>query len=481
MRPLDESLRAPAANRPAQLLSVRGQPEAEPGAFGEAIADAGRRRTQGQGGQASADDARRDPVANGGNASAVTKVDGFGADDAAFMADAAAPDARPASERAIVTPGQATKSSQHGHPAGTPHLSREREGGQEEIDQPAERAVIRSRGSVQTSRETVDEASVVMAREGGENGDPASGTVSDLLSMLAGAAPAVAAASQPEGRPKPAPAVREGLDGLAKRVGGISPEVADGEHPQIGEVNGDGEPDRLFRFARADGKGQAVSMSISRDGERAVVENSRSSVKSGVETVTVLEARRYLGLALNENATSVTSAIARDSGWAEALQSSAATTKPEAWSQAGKTLNTLKIQMHPVDLGMVTATLRLKDDELQVDLKVETGEAFRQLSDDQSELVKALRAQGFAVDQVNIVFNGGGDSANGGGGQSQSQSQAQAQSQLGYEGRERAGDDGQGRQPRDGGRAAAERWAGNDATDDMVDGAERSRSGHVYM
>ncbi|AEG52136.1 flagellar hook-length control protein FliK [Sinorhizobium meliloti] len=475
MRPLDENLRTSAASRPAQSLSVRGQPEAESGAFGEAIADAGRRRTQGQGGQTSADDARRDSVANGGNASAVPKADGFGADVPASTADAASPDARPAYERAIITRDQAAKRLQHSHPAGTRHLSQGREDGGEEIAQPAERAVVRSRETVQTSRDSVDEASGVTAREGGENGDPASGTVSDLLSMLTGAAPAVAAASQPEGRAKPASAVRDGSDGPAKAVGGISPDVADGEHLQAGEVTGGSEPDRLFRFARADGKGQAVSMSISRDGERAVVENSRSSVKPGVETVTVLEARRYLGLAVNENATSVTTAIAGDSGWAEALQSSAATTKPEAWSQAGKTLNTLKIQMHPVDLGMVTATLRLKDDELQVDLKVETGEAFRQLRDDQSEMVKALRAQGFAVDQVNIVFNGGGDSANGGGGQSQ------AQAQLGYEGRERAGDDGQGRQPRDGGRAATERWAGNDATDDVPDGAERSRAGHVYM
>ncbi len=477
MRPLDESLRAPAANRPAQSLSVRGQPEAEPGAFGEAIADAGRRRTQGQRGQTSADDARRDSAANGGNASAMPKVDGFGADVPASMAAAASLEARPVSESASITRDQAAKRLQQTCLAGTPHLSRAREGGGEEIAEPAEREPAHSREAGQASRDAVDEASGVTATEGGENGEPVGGTVSDLLSMLAGAAPAVAAASQLEGKTKPVSAVRDGSDGLAKAVGGISSDVEEGEHIATGEVTGDSEPDRLFRFARADGKGQAVSMSISRDGERAVLENSRSSVKSGVETVTVLEARRYLGLAVNENATSVTTAIAGDSGWAEALQSSAATAKPEAWSQAGKTLNTLKIQMHPVDLGMVTATLRLKDDELQVDLKVETGEAFRQLRDDQSEMVKALRAQGFAVDQVNIVFNGGGDSANGGGGQSQ----AQAQAQLGYEGRERAGDDGQGRQPRDGGQATTERWAGNDATDDVPDGAERSRAGHVYM
>jgi chemotaxis protein MotD len=235
--------------------------------------------------------------------------------------------------------------------------------------------------------------------------------------------------------------------------------------------------DRLFRFARADGKGQAVSMTISADGERAAVESSRSSANAKAETVTVLEARRYLGVAMNANSASVTGAIAGDSAWAQALQSSAVSAQPEASSQASKTLNTLMIQMNPIELGTVTATLRLKDDELQVDLRVETGEAFRQLRDDQSEMVKALRAQGFAVDQVNVVFNSGGDASNGGG------SQPQTQAQLGQSGRERAGEDGgQGRQRQNDGEAAmAETLRGNDGTDDASGGVERSRAGHVYM
>jgi chemotaxis protein MotD len=108
---------------------------------------------------------------------------------------------------------------------------------------------------------------------------------------------------------------------------------------------------------------------------------------------------------------------------------------------------------------------------------VETGEAFRQLRDDQGEMVKALRAQGFAVDQVNVVFNAGGDASNGSG------SQPQAQSQLGQSGRERAGDDGgQGRQRQNGGEAAMiETWRGNDGTDDASGSVERARTGHVYM
>ncbi len=336
MRPLDESLRAPAANRPGTVAECSGSARGRTGAFGEAIADAGAAGRRGKAARHLPMTRDGNPVANGGNASAVTKVDGFGADDPAFMADAAAPDARPASGRAIVTPGQAPKSSQARPPCRQPHLSRN-------VKVAKRKSTSRRSGGdplawigCRLAREPLMKRPVVMAREGGENGDPASGTVSDLLSMLAGAAPRRPRLRIRKAGQSPPRRVREGSDGLAKTVGGISPEAADGEHPQIGEMNGDSEPDRLFRFARADGKGQAVSMSISRDGERAAVENSRSSVKSGVETVTVLEARRYLGLALNENGASVTSAIAGDSGWAEALQSSAATTKPEAWSQPAR-------------------------------------------------------------------------------------------------------------------------------------------------
>ena len=215
-------------------------------------------------------------------------------------------------------------------------------------------------------------------------------------------------------------------------------------------------------------------MSLSKDGE-AAFDGTRSQAAKA-ENVTVLEARRYLGIAMNPNTSAVADAIAGEAG-ASPLQPSAALGQPGAWTQAGKTLNTLKIQLHPIELGLVTATLRLKDDELQVELKVETGEAFRQLRDDQSEMVKALRAQGFSVDQVNIVFNSGGDTSSGGG------SQTQAQAQPGQQGRERADGNGQGRQQRqeDGQASMAERWVGNGGTDDAAAGTERSRTGHVYM
>lgn len=232
--------------------------------------------------------------------------------------------------------------------------------------------------------------------------------------------------------------------------------------------------DQIFRFARADGKGQAVSMNVASDEDKV---RAASTANAKAETVTVVEARRYLGLAPTSNASTITSQIASNPEWLNALQQSTAASAPLTEASTGKVLNTLKIQMHPIDLGTVTATLRLKDDELQVELKVETGDAFRQLSDDQDAMVKALRAQGFAVDQVNVVFNSS-DSSSG------NNPQQQAQSQTGQQGREAAGDAAQGRGQRNDSGSQEQgggRWTGNEGTSDASSGVEPGRTGDVYM
>jgi flagellar hook-length control protein FliK len=187
----------------------------------------------------------------------------------------------------------------------------------------------------------------------------------------------------------------------------------------------------------------------------------------------VLESRRYLGIAANSNSQAVAAAVTGSTEWARAMQPSSGLSSPEAASAAGKVVNTLKIQMHPIDLGTVTATLRLKDDELHVDLKVESGEAFRQLSDDQNAMVKALRAQGFAVDQINITFNAPSDTSAGNAG-----------SQAGQQGRDASGDgaaQGRGRNDNSSQQQSGERWTGNDVTDEASAVAERGRADHTYM
>lgn len=189
------------------------------------------------------------------------------------------------------------------------------------------------------------------------------------------------------------------------------------------EAEGSPTGDRLFRFASADGKTSAMSVAVSAEGAR--VSASGESQAARPETVTVLEARRYLGLATNVNSQAVAAAIAGDPALGAAAM---AGTDPLAQTGAGRVMNTLRIQMHPIDLGTVTATLKLKDDALQVELRVETGEAYRQLSDDQDAMMRALKAQGFNVDQITLIFT---PSASGDSGQAQQNQSPQGQAAQG--------------------------------------------------
>ena len=333
-------------------------------------------------------------------------------------------------------------------------------------------------GDVRVDKEDADaDASVQSDPAAGTGTDPAD--VSQILSLLAATSDKVAARA-PARSDTPVSA----FQALAEQAGKTGAGPKDGAKTKSADTMAsdatavenatEAGSSQLFRFARADGKGQAVSMNLASDRDRAEVKNDTPVPNAKAETVTVLEARRYLGLAPTGNAAAITSQIAANPEWTGTLQSSAAAPAVPGEAQTGKVLNTLKIQMHPIDLGMVTATMRLKGDELHVELKVETGDAFRQLSDDQNEMIKALRAQGFAVDQVNVVFNAPDSSASNSG----------QQPQAGQQGREAAGDGpGQGRgQRNDNGsqQQGRERWTGNEAIGDAPSAGEH-RTGDVYM
>ncbi|MDX3926369.1 MAG: flagellar hook-length control protein FliK [Shinella sp.] len=241
------------------------------------------------------------------------------------------------------------------------------------------------------------------------------------------------------------------------------------------------ETDQLFRLVRSDGKGREMELSLSGNGERANFREVAPSAVRADGAVTVVESRRYIGLAQPGNASAVTSAIVEDPEWARALASKQALDAP-----TGKVVNTLKIQMQPIDLGLVNATLRLHGDELVVSLQVETGEAYRQLKDDQESIVKALRGHGFAVDQVSVQLLPTDRSASAGHQQQQGSDQ---QSQLAGQQQQARGGDG-GRQNGEGQQAAAG-WGGTgeERTNEQgsadgnsgVGGARSQRSGGVYL
>ncbi|OWK26622.1 hypothetical protein AJ87_06440 [Rhizobium yanglingense] len=164
--------------------------------------------------------------------------------------------------------------------------------------------------------------------------------------------------------------------------------ASDAQMPAVDDAaNLDG---KTFRLSRADGR-ESMDIRIGADQEA-----SAAKAKSDIESVTVLDSRRYIGLA--QNSASVTAAILGDREWTGAMQPSSALSNAAEWTSTGKVVNTLKIQMTPIDLGLVTATMRLSGDALNVDLKVETGAAYRQLKEDHGKIIEVLRSQGYAIE-----------------------------------------------------------------------------------
>jgi chemotaxis protein MotD len=255
---------------------------------------------------------------------------------------------------------------------------------------------------------------------------------------------------------------------------------ADAAAVDMAAVKSESDADQLFRLIRADGKGRDVDMSISADGERAAVRDANPTGPKG-ETVTVVDARRYIGLASTGNSAAVTTALTQDPSWAASLSSTGGL-RPAHEAMTGKVVNTLKIQMHPIELGLVTATLRLHGDELTVSLQVQTAEAYRQLSDDQDAMVKALRDQGFAVDQVSVQLTPADRNADPQQGDGQSQQQ-----QPQFSSQPQAREGGNGRQGGEG--QAARNFAREEASHEGTKsdnaaglaGSQSLRSGGVYL
>jgi len=123
------------------------------------------------------------------------------------------------------------------------------------------------------------------------------------------------------------------------------------------------------------------------------------------DKVEVIESRRFMpAQTMSANAQLVTRSLV-DAGNTALSAQRAAPAQPLAQTapqQAGQTLHTLKLQLNPVSLGSVTAVLKLSGDDLSVEIKVQTAEAYRQIKQDNESIIKALRGQGFGVEQITV-------------------------------------------------------------------------------
>ncbi|MCO6386596.1 flagellar hook-length control protein FliK [Aliihoeflea sp. 40Bstr573] len=83
-----------------------------------------------------------------------------------------------------------------------------------------------------------------------------------------------------------------------------------------------------------------------------------------------------------------------------ARSADAAATQPHT---AAQPMRVLKIQLHPLELGMVTARLSLQGGEMSVELQAETRDAAAKLQADSNEIAKALRGLGIEIDRVTVT------------------------------------------------------------------------------
>ncbi|CDX11431.1 Flagellar hook-length control protein-like, C-terminal domain [Mesorhizobium sp. ORS 3324] len=104
---------------------------------------------------------------------------------------------------------------------------------------------------------------------------------------------------------------------------------------------------------------------------------------------------------ISQTASALVEAIASDNGVQQAFSS--ASIASQAANSVAVPTHVLKIELHPSELGMVTASLRLSGEQLSIEMKPETHEAYRRLTADSDAIVKSMRGLGFAVDQVTIL------------------------------------------------------------------------------
>jgi len=277
----------------------------------------------------------------------------------------------------------------------------------------------------------------VAATEEGALADGEGADLGDVLSLLTSGSAAELANGQAN--------VREAIDGKTNAEGNgeqvvdiLSVRGASAEDAKTDAAGGDA--DQAFRFVRADGKGQSVTLMSE---AAQAVRDDKEPASTTVETVTVIDARRFLAPVSSNNAASITAAMVGDSEWISAMSPGSELANAATQSSQGKVVNTLKIQMNPIELGSVTATLKLTGEELSVQLTVENHAALQKLTKDQDEILKALRAQGLTVDQVQINIqvspaDRSADSQNSGNGQQNGQSTGQQASDQ--SGRQAGGD-----------------------------------------
>ncbi len=178
----------------------------------------------------------------------------------------------------------------------------------------------------------------------------------------------------------------------ARQQGGTEP-AADRQQAQAGDVSAERQP-RPAAASRQAPEGPAT----------ARAQPSMPAADGAQPRVNVLGFTTAVAPAattqLSPTAAGLVATIEAEPSWRAAAAEAAALTGPRA--QQPGTVSTLRIQLNPAELGMVTARLTATGSQLEIEIRVESNDARQRLAHDSDAIVKALRSVGYDVDKVTI-------------------------------------------------------------------------------
>lgn len=132
-------------------------------------------------------------------------------------------------------------------------------------------------------------------------------------------------------------------------------------------------------------------------------------VKPGTNTDTALAAARSSAQSPGQPAVQI-QLVTADNGSTPAHVVTEAIKAEPAWAayfrdtgtSANQPVKSLKIQLHPAELGTVTAHMRAAGDAIEVEITAETAEAHRHLTAEADEILRSLRQVGIDVDRISV-------------------------------------------------------------------------------
>lgn len=201
------------------------------------------------------------------------------------------------------------------------------------------------------------------------------------------------------------------------RAEGHSAGLSPGAKVELGETGGaDGEEKGLSieRMAEPRTRDSHLSRSFATSKEAYA---SREPIDTGAAKPAVASPGMVEGggartlQAMSHTTQSLIDVVQENTGWTRHLSAPSVRATETARGE-GSVLQSLKIQLSPVELGSVELRLKMVQGQMQVDIRVQNEQAYQVLSQDQEALAGVMRGLGYRIDAVSIS-SPGADVANG--------------------------------------------------------------------